>query len=281
VDLSRTFAAGSSMGGSGSLMLAIRYPEDIAWALSWVGIHRPSMSPTFFRSYQQVYGDPAWGVKFEDGTPVWEYYDDVVYLRRHPEKEIGFLAFSNGKNDNDIGWRQAVDFVNALRETKRPFLFKWGQNGHGERATMPVDGGEREMPIDIVVNRTIPAFTNGSLDNNPGNGSPDDGEPQGQINRWVLWNPKDSIDRPDRWEMTIGLAVGSPANSATVDVTPRRCQAFKIVAGERVHWSNVRGQRILQSGEAIADQFGLVTIPQVTVSADHSRLVITRAPAAK
>ncbi|HEY3161687.1 MAG TPA: alpha/beta hydrolase-fold protein, partial [Vicinamibacterales bacterium] len=104
VDLERTFSAGSSMGGSGSLMLAIRFPERIAWAVSWVGVHRPAETPGFKESYETVYGKPEWGVRFEDGTPVWQHYDDVWYLRQHPEKEIGLLVFSNGKNDGGIGW---------------------------------------------------------------------------------------------------------------------------------------------------------------------------------
>ena len=46
VDLTRTFAAGNSMGGSGRYVCA-RFPERIAWAISWVGIHIPSYEPAF------------------------------------------------------------------------------------------------------------------------------------------------------------------------------------------------------------------------------------------
>ena len=46
------FAAGVSMGGSGALMLALRNPEQIAWAVSWVGVHTPLKSPQFRSSYE-------------------------------------------------------------------------------------------------------------------------------------------------------------------------------------------------------------------------------------
>jgi hypothetical protein len=87
VDRSRVFTGGISMGGSGSPMLAIRNPDRIAWAIGWVGIHVPQMSSHFKGSYAQVYGEPEWGVKFEDGTPVWDYFSDVWYLRQHPARE--------------------------------------------------------------------------------------------------------------------------------------------------------------------------------------------------
>ena len=67
VDSTRIFAAGNSMGGSGSLMLAIRFPEVFAWAVSWVGVHDPAGTPTFRNSYAHVFGPPEWNVKFEDG----------------------------------------------------------------------------------------------------------------------------------------------------------------------------------------------------------------------
>ena len=122
------------MGGSGAPMFAIRHPERIAWAASWVGVHIPQQSPTFRNSYANVYGQPEWNVTFEDGTPVWDYFDDAWYLRKHPQAEIGLIAFSNGKNDGGIGWPQAVEFYRALQETRRPHLFVWGQQGHGQRA---------------------------------------------------------------------------------------------------------------------------------------------------
>ena len=84
-----------------------------------------------------------WGVKFEDGTPVWDYFNDAWYLRRYPEKDVGFITFSNGKNDAAIGWQQAVEFYRALQETRQPHMFVWGQEGHNQRAYMPRGGGRK------------------------------------------------------------------------------------------------------------------------------------------
>jgi pimeloyl-ACP methyl ester carboxylesterase len=278
VDLDRTFAAGSSMGGAGALKLSIRFPDRIAWAISWVGVHIPRQSPQFGESFAAVYGKSDWGVAFEDGTPVWDYFDDASYLRLYPQKEIGFITFSNGKNDGRIGWPQAVEFFRALQETKRPHLFIWGQDGHGQRASMPQAGGERVMPIDIRVNQSLPAFTRCSLDDNPGSGEPKDGDPAGQINLYLYWETKNIVDTPERWEMTVGLIDAAPKAVSTVDVTPRRLQAFSVSPGARLKWTNtsLQDRRVIQSGEAVADKWGLITLQNVVVSKAKNRIKLSQ-----
>ncbi len=137
VDLSRTFTGGASMGGSGATMLAIRYPDRIGWSIGWVGVHRPSQSPTFKSSYVGAYGDPEWGVRFEDGTPVWDYYDDVWYLRQYPSVKRGSspsrTARTTAASDGPGSRFRCV----PSRRPRRPHLFVWGQGGHGQRAVMP------------------------------------------------------------------------------------------------------------------------------------------------
>jgi pimeloyl-ACP methyl ester carboxylesterase len=279
IDTTRIFAAGNSMGGSGALMLAIRHPE-IAWVASWVGVHRPHLSPTFAAAYEGVYGPRAAGAAFEDGTPVWEYFDDAAYLRRRPDRDIGFLAFSNGRNDNDIGWQQAVDFVRALQESRQPHLFVWGQQGHGQRAVMP-GGNEQEMGLDITTNRSLPAFTRSSLDDDPGSGTAATGKPEGQINQYLTWDVAGIVDRADQWEVTVRITANAPASEGTVDITPRRLQQFKLTPGETLRWSNETGGRQVQSGEVTVDKWGLATIPSVSLRKGNTRVLLQRASAAQ
>ncbi|HOD83884.1 MAG TPA: prolyl oligopeptidase family serine peptidase, partial [Phycisphaerae bacterium] len=276
VDLSRTFAAGSSMGGSGSPMLAIRNGGRIAWAVSWVGVHVPAHSPHFKGSYAQVYGEPEWGVKFEDGVSAWDHYDDAKYLRSHPRDEVGLITFSNGKNDSGIGWPQAMEFLRALQETHRPFVFVWGQSGHGQRATMPVTLGERVMELDLRTDRSLPAFNGCSLDDDPGDGRPDRGDAKGQINLFLAWKTDDAVDADGRWEMTVYLIDKSPRGECTVDVTPRRCQRFKGEPGQAFVWTNTVDGGQVQTGTALADQWGLVTLKGVKLSRSPCRLAIRR-----
>jgi pimeloyl-ACP methyl ester carboxylesterase len=276
VDKNRCFVAGSSMGGSGSIMLAIRFPERIAWAVSWVGVHIPEKSPQFKSSYEGVYGKQEWGVKYEDGTSVWDYFNDVWYLRKYPNKEVGFITFSNGKNDGAIGWPQAVEFYKALQETKRPHIFKWGMSGHLERAIMPKGRSERVMPLDIRVDQSLPAFTNCSLDDNPGNGDINSGDPSGQVNGYLYWETDDIVDEIDKWGMNIKLASIAPKDSCTVDLTPRRLQKLKVKSGEMLKWKNISldDNKEIQAGVVIVDKYSLITIEKLIIKKGGNRIEI-------
>ena len=276
IDKTRVFAAGNSMGGSGAIMLAIRHPERIAWAIGWVGVHSPKLSPTFRSSYEGVYGLPSWNARFEDGTPVWDYYDDTWYLRQHPERDIGLISFSNGKNDRGIGWEQAVQFYRALQDTRQPHVFVWGQHGHGERATMPAQGGERVNPLDLRTDQSLPAFTHGSLDDDPGNGAPEEGAPSGQSNLFLTWNTATIVDDAAHWSVTIALTARAPQPTATVDVTPRRLQRFTLAPGDKLVWTNSQGERVVQGGELVADRWGLATLPQVQITRHGSTITLRR-----
>jgi pimeloyl-ACP methyl ester carboxylesterase len=276
VDLRRTHVAGNSMGGSGAPMLAIRFPEKIAWAVSWVGVHRPAQSPQFTGSYEQVYGRREWEVKFEDGSSVWDYFDDTWYLRRHPEKEVGLIAFSNGKNDGAIGWPQAVEFYRALQETRRPHVFVWGQGGHGQRAVLPVSLSDRSMPMDLRTDQSLPAFSHCSLDDDPGSGDPQQGDPEGQVNLYLFWETADVVDRADRWEMTVGLIEKAPRDQCTVDITPRRLQRLKPKPGQELRWTSTslsQNQQI-QAGRVTADRSGLITLEGVRVGKGKQRIEV-------
>ncbi|NQT87214.1 hypothetical protein HQ560_10650 [bacterium] len=276
VDLARTHVAGSSMGGSGSPMFAIRHSDRIAWAVGWVGVHTPGKSPRFKGSYERVYGRPEWDVKFEDGTPVWDYYSDPWYLRKHPEKDVGLITFSNGKNDGGIGWPQAVDFFRALQDTRRPHVFVWGQSGHGQRARMPGSLGERVLPIDVRLDQSLPAFTKCSLDDDPGNGDPTNGDDKGQANVYLAWETGDIVDTEARWAVTVYLIPKAPQDACTVHITPRRLQKLKPKPGQKLPWTNTAlgTGEVLGKGAATVDRWGLVTLEGVQVGKGKNRVQI-------
>ncbi|NCD34685.1 MAG: PKD domain-containing protein [Spartobacteria bacterium] len=276
IDDARVFSGGQSMGGSGSIMFTIRCPEYAAWNVSWVGVHVPSMSPQFESSYRQVYGDQAYDVRFEDGTPIWDYYSDVWYLTNYPTQEVGFITFSNGKNDSAIGWEQAVRFYETLQETKRPHMFSWGQAGHGQRAATPNTTDNSVMPIDIQKAQSLPAFTHCQLDGNPGNGDPLDGDESGYVNRWLYWETSNVVDTATNWAMTVALMDSSPQAETRVDITPRNLQNFQVQPGFVIEWNNVdvSSDSVVESGEVIVDSLGLVTLEQVLVSTNQNRFAL-------
>jgi len=136
--------------------------------------------------------------------------------------------------------------------------------------------GERELGVDVRLDRSLPAFTNCSLDNNAGNGEPKDGDAEGQSNLYLYWTDKDAVDRPNEWALELRLNERAPKDTCTVDVTPRRPQQFKVKPGTKLAWSNVSvaDRKEVQSGTVVTDQWGLVTVPKVQVGKAGNRLIV-------
>ena len=146
--------------------------------------------------------------------------------------------------------------------------------------------------IQLRRDRPVPAFGNCSLDDNPGDGASDpgragsDGDPTGNINGSLFWDTKSIVDEPDKWEMTVYLYDGdrfgrgkAPADSCTVDLTPRSCQRFKARPGQKFKWTNtsLTDKKEVQSGEATADKHGLVTLEKVRVTKGANRIALVPA----
>ena len=159
-----------------------------------------------------------------------------------------------------------------MQETRRPHMWSWGQADHNQGLIVP-GTGEPNLSRD----KTVPAFTYCSLDNNPGNGNPAVGDSTGGLNQYLWFEQNGSTDTASTWEMTCLLISSAPAVTCTVDITPRRCQAFKPAVGTVCNWTNtdVGTGTVIASGTATVDANGLVTLPQVTVGKSKNRISIT------
>ena len=290
VDDNRIYLVGGSMGGAGASMLALRYPERLAFSLSTVGVHNAADSHQFRSSYEGVCGLVARKLQHESGMMVWDYLSNTHLLNVNPARDMPLLVFGNGKDDHGIGWEQALGFAKACQAARQPHTFGWNLGGHTARLYMP--------PVDVRRDRSLPAFTRCSLDDDPGTAAklpqpttyPDgkyirkdlyDGKPSGQFNGYLTWDADGLIDEPGRWEVTVSLLDGkprkAPKDTCTVDVTPRRCRQFTAKAGQKFAWTNtaVASKEIVARGEVAADKYGQVTVPQTTVTKTGNRLTIT------
>ena len=307
LDLTRVFTAGSSMGGSGAPMFAVRHGGRVAWCVAWVGVHVPAESPGFTRSYRSNYGPRNEAITMPDGkTSPWDHFSDVWWLRKNVKADTGFIMASNGKSDGGIGWPQAYKFARALQETRRPHLYNWGPGGHGTRTVIGAN-----FNLDVRTDQTLPAFTNCSLDNDIGTGKmltkeqreaerekiiarhkaggkpvpkkisvpPTDGDPSGAYNRHLWWETKDVVDTPEAWEMTVVLVAAAPADKCNVDLTPRRLQKFATPKGRKFSYTvtHLKSKEVLTKGTATSDEYDLLTLKQIPLRKGNNRVKITPA----
>ena len=304
LDMTRVFAAGNSMGGAGAPMFAVRYGKRIAWCNAWVGVHVPAMSPQFRNSYEQSYGPPDAPVRMvhDRKTSPWDWFSDVWWLRKHLKQETGLVIASNGKNDGGIGWPQAHAFARALQETRRPHIYNWGIGGHGTRTLIGAN-----VDFDVRTDQTLPAFTNGTLDDDIGTATrrpetqveaerrrlrdqarkagknpdhvkvdPYDGDPVGACNAHLWWETETLVDEAGRWEMTVILKDSAPKDACRVDLTPRRLQTFRTPKGKRFAYTvtDLGRQEVLGKGAAAADADDLLTLEQIPLAKGKNRVRI-------
>jgi hypothetical protein len=105
----------------------------------------------------------------------------------------------------------------------------------------------------------------------------------------------DIVDTPDRYEISIRLAMHTERNKAleyrpndpeatcTVDVTPRRLQQFKVKPGDKVTWKNMdcsdpKAPKEIASGTVEVDKYGLITVKKFKVCKKGygNRLIIVK-----
>lgn len=248
-DPERVSASGGSMGAWGSTTYAFRYPERFAAVY-------PNRPRTQQRGLPSLTGPLPKGasVLMDDGKTDYFARMDMVKFAAEHASDLPFYGWCCGRRDGFASWKEQIDMVKALTAAKHGFAFAWNDGDHSS-GSQPMSLISKFYPPEkFARNQSYPAFGNSSLDQKLGNGDPKDGDLEGGINQGFDW--KDVIDQEDKWSvrMTNELA----KSDVTVDVTPRRCQKFKVKPGDKVRWSSSTGD----SGTATADPAGHITILQ-------------------
>jgi hypothetical protein len=193
-----------------------------------------------------------------------------------------------GRSDINVGWAEKPPFYDSLNAYRHGGFHFWGATDHLQ--TFYNSPWQPSFPnfsffTRYRTNLSYPAFTNCSINDNPGNGDPSNGVTTGSINGHLDWNDN-IVDTTDRWEITLKLKdlstiYGSDVapDSGTTDVTLRRLQAFRVQPRSLIHWENSRNNIVVQQASFVYDS-GLVTIPGVKVYKDSSRLAVTFVPLA-
>jgi len=212
------------------------------------------------------------------GIDQWEYMNLPKWIRENPTVELPFwichpaYGAYPSHTIGDFGYAPWPEMLHAMATTKRAFAANWSSNGPG-----PV-GPLYDLITRIKLHQSLPAFTNCSLDHSPGDCDHADAEKGGGINIHQRWEPETIVDEPDKWEATVFVHDGCPYDDLTTDLTPRRCQQFKAQVGQRLRWTNTleAGGKAIQSGTAVADRWGLVTLEGLEITKAKHRIKISR-----
>ena len=298
VDTNRAFVYGQSMGGSGTLSLALRYPNVFAAAYAsepmtdyatdgdgggtdWRGDVEPKWGARALALPVWLDAPAGWAnsLKRYNGTSVWVWQNHRFNLTNRIADEIVPLGIGHGTNDMVIEWpSQGQPIYGPLDASRRCWGGVVTEAGHswlgfwGLPPTLAPDSSLTPFQaFQVVRNETVPGLSRAS-GNVPAPPTQTGGYNQ-NLSWSASWDAWDGppLDTATNWQVSLRSEDGAPHS---VDVTPRRTQQFHPAPGTTAQWRNLRvsdGAQ-LQSGTATTDLHGLLTVSNVTVSASGNRL---------
>jgi pimeloyl-ACP methyl ester carboxylesterase len=284
VDPNRVYLTGSSMGGTGTVHFGLRHPELFAALDAVVPLINPARSKAWGHNLLgRLWGSEDWPTLPDgEGHTVGERLDDTAYILS-ASADLPLLKFFNARQDTAIGWTQIPEFIQALEQARQPFLAAWDNGGHGGPRPEVTQSFKDFNVFLIPRNRCVPALSNASTADDPGTGDPAAGDLVGALNDDFRW----AVEKDTATELVLRLwrvpksGKFASAMEATVDVTPRRRQAFRPGPGSQVSVRNLSAAdgSVLQQASITVEPTGLFTARQVRVGLEPgSRLTFSVSP---
>ncbi|HEX9028940.1 MAG TPA: prolyl oligopeptidase family serine peptidase, partial [Anaerolineales bacterium] len=310
VDEERIYVAGQSMGGTGSLAFAERYPNVFAAAYAsqpmtdfrTAGV--ADYGADWIKDATSKWGSPElnlpvaisapnqWAAALQgyDGRGVWDWENlSRAASGQGLTGEMAPVGISHGTKDTVVWFgSQGKPLYTDLNEGKRAWAGLINDQTHLWQyyAGLPPSlaklwSGVPFWDLKVIRDETVPGISNLS-----GNGGlPPDGA--GTYNMTVKWSSSwDSwkgapVDELGRWQMTFcAVKVGTwdcgTGAVQTADITLRRLQHFIVKPGVKYVWENWRLSDNVRIGlgEVTAGTDGLLTIPSVIIFPWGSRLFV-------
>jgi hypothetical protein len=279
VDTTKVYMYGYSMGAIGIVLNAFMIPEKVAAAIINAPIFNMSSS-NFLWYCDQLWGTFETNLMTNEGYTRNQRLNSCQMLSQKYTTSLPLMFTFCGKYDVNVGWSEKIAFYDSVNNTDHGGFHFWSPTNHSNTLAMWTPNFPNFSFITRYrTNLSYPAFSNFSLNDDPGDGTPANGDPIGSINGYLDW--KDDLkDSTEFYEITLfvkdllttqGTLVA--ADSGTTDVTLRRLQNFSVPSGETVFWENSKNGIIVQQGSFTYNN-GLITIPQVKVFKDSSHLKV-------
>ena len=297
VDTNRIYVYGQSMGGSGTLALALRYPNVFAAAfasqpmtdyatsgdgggIDWRDDVAAKWGARALNLPVQLDAPAGWAAPIQgrSGTGVWTWQNHRLNATNRIGDDNVPFGITHGTNDDVIEWTtQGRPVYGALDAGRRCW---GGLVSDADHTWIGFEGFPPGIaPVDyapfanfrVVRNETVPGLSrdSGDLASPPAR----TGGYHQNLDWSASWNAWDGVpqDTATNWQVSLRALDG---RSHVVDVTPRRTQRFRPAIGAILNWRNMRvGDGVqVQSGTAVVDAAGLVTATNVAVGTAGNRV---------
>lgn len=317
VDQQKVYVFGQSMGGSGALAFAERYPNVFAAAYAsqpitnyltagitkqnWIADAAIKWGKPDLDLPIAITAPGNWAIPIQkyNGIGVWDWQNYQANLSGSVVKgriadDMAPIGIIHGYKDHVVLFAtQGQPTYQALNDGLRAWGGVVNGSDHLWQYFLGLPLSMIQLPqrapfwnLGVIRDETIPGISNLSS-NSPL-------PPQGNSSynttvKWSSsWDPWDGapIDENSRWQMSFcSVASGSmdcgTGKDVTLDVTPRRLQHFKTNPMTLYDWKNIQisDGKVVAEGTTSSGAYGLITIRNLAVSTGGNRLLIEPHPA--
>lgn len=289
VDSNSIYFSGVSSGAAGSFFASLTYPDRIAAAslnvpkfdLSF--LHDPDTTNNYNEGMpgrlrvDTLLGTVPTNLTTNWGVPTYDLLNGGWLAHEHSNDNVPLLFAVNGKRDTMVGWAEKIPYYDSVNANRLGGYYFWDlrkHNGDGENWIFSPDLFRYHRNV------SFPAFSNCSVNDDPGDGNLSSGDSLGSINGFLDWN--DSIaDDSSHYHLAVFMkdlpvhfgAVIAP-DSCFTDLTLRRLQNFNVPLNAMILWETVHGSQAIQN-DSFLYSGGLITLKQVKIFKDTSMIRVS------
>lgn len=262
VDSTRVYCTGFSHNGFGAMFTSVMMPSLIAAT-------QMTSSPCLVKAVKGTDKETKWcGCKINlntdmvnpgtgDTLQIWSLLDLRKMFYTFSKTDLPYMSGVNGKQDITVGWVQNFHWFDSLNLNRQGGVWFWDQRDHSGNGKN-FDPEETDLNfLRFSTTRSFPAFAYNLINENPGDGDINNGDPYGSINGYLDWDDKSIDDQSCSYSINcfikdfyVGGVQQPEFDSTSVDITLRRLQNFHPANGQVIEWSVTKKnkKKIIQQG---------------------------------
>ncbi len=261
MDPTKVYSSGFSHNGYGALLTSILHPDDIAATAETsapiiIKAFPGSDRETQWCSYYSDVNSDILNPKTGDTLPIWHVFDLSTMFNLNMNRSLPYFTGVNGRQDVTVGWVQYLLWYDSVNLNRQGGVWFWDQRNHsGQGKNFSVQETHPDF-LRFSTNKSYPAFSYCSINQNPGNGDVNNGDPYGAINGYLDWDDASIKDKNCSYSIRcfikdfyVSGVLQTQYDSCTADITLRRLQKFEPVYGDVISWKvKNSNNKIVQQG---------------------------------
>ncbi len=277
-DPNRVYATGASMG-TWAQQLAMWHPDRFASVdvlVPFVDWSYVNGSESNAKRLAAACGPMS--MMTSDGITLGERAN-LVALMQKTTGDLPPAIIRIGRTDGSVYWARKPAYIKAMQTNRHELIAGWDNGNHStamRSSNIPGFPNFRDFNYassHFALNKSYPAFTYFSMNQNPGNGDKTDGDITGFINRGLEWSG--IVDQDDRYKVEVQVTLPDVVYPVSVDITPRNLQNFHPQPGQTVRAQNRNSDgAVVEEKTLTVDPAGRVSYEGFAVTSAKGNMLI-------